>query len=87
MKLYKNRLAGRFQTQASTPRCHRPQRLLKAATGAEAQRREPSPSRRQETWSIGGISYLNGIYTGVGEWGKFRAQTRAEAKGVGGENF
>ena len=28
------------------------------------------------------MSYLTGIYTGVGGWGKLRAQTRAEAEGA-----
>ena len=37
-------------------------------------------SKRQETRNIGGISYLEDVYTGVGGWGKLRAQTRAEAK-------
>ena len=31
---------------------------------------------------MGGISYLIDLYTGVGGWGKLRAQTRAEVRGT-----
>ena len=31
---------------------------------------------------MSGMSYLIGLYTGVGGWGKLRAQTRAEAGGA-----
>ena len=49
---------------ASSSACLEPQQ------GAEAQRRKPPPSKRQDTWGMSGISYLIGIYTGVGGWGK-----------------
>ena len=85
MKLYIIPLAGRFFN--SRPLLHAaisPSAYYRPRQGAEAQHRKPSPSRRQETWGIGGMSYLNGkiVYTGVGRWDKLRAQTRAEAKGA-----
>ena len=85
LKLYKSSIGWPISSSKPPPHavtgpsaCQRPQE------GAEAQCREPPPSRRQETWAIGGISYLNGIIldTGVGGWGKLGAQTRAEAKGA-----
>ena len=50
-----------FQLQAPTPRCHRPQRLLSAATGSRSPASKHFPSEGQETWGIGGISYPNDI--------------------------
>ena len=55
---------------------------LEPQQGAEAQRRKPPPSERQDTWGMSGMSYLIGLCTGVGGWGKLRAQTRAEAGGA-----
>ena len=44
----------------------------------EAQRQKPSPSKKQETWGLGGICYLKSMY--MREWAeRAQSQTRAEA--------
>ena len=62
MKLYRNSIGWPFfQLGASllaatgSSACYRPRQ------GVEAQRQILSPSKRQETWGVGGICYLEDI--------------------------
>ena len=45
---------GRYSTLPQVP-------ALAIGQGVEAQRREPLPPKRQVTWGMGGISFLNEI--------------------------
>ena len=52
--------------------------------GVEVQCQAPSPSKRQQTWGISGISYLKGICIGVGGWASLELKC-AETEGVEAE--
>ena len=87
MKLYRKSIGWPFsQLRALLSAVTGPSACYRPRQRVEARRRKILRINDRIPGGIGGISYLSGIYTGVGGQGKLGAQTRAEME-MGGEPY